>query len=426
MPSSEFGFVTSAFGISKLLGNIPSGYLVEQYGRKPVIIAGMGLCAIGMGSIGLTLLPGFGTPWWIGCRLLSGLGVSMFVAGGTMYMSDISTALNRTRTTAPVMASFSGGTAVGPVIGTVLLQYIGLSRTYLTVGGLFMALAALSSNLPETSPAMNQPYTLPSEKKKTESTSQQLYRVMQGTKDSFGVSWTAWKKLWKGPALRNIVLLQGSFWFVLSGSQMTLLPLLLLSPTLQLSSVEIGSSFAFMSLVSFAASQPSAFLADRYGKVSNVLAGCSILAVSVAALPYVSSYTSLLAALFPMAIGSTVMHSTPTALTSDLSSTRQRSQALSLLRTSGDTGMVAGAICAGFIASVSSIEHAFLLNSSVLACSTAVFAYAQRLHPSSPAVLHPIQPPHHQQLQHPELMHKATKNEDLNHLSVQKNENKRS
>ena len=49
----------------------------------------MGLCAVGMGSIGLTLLPGFGTPWWIGCRLLSGLGVSMFVAGGTMYMTGM-------------------------------------------------------------------------------------------------------------------------------------------------------------------------------------------------------------------------------------------------------------------------------------------------------------------------------------------------
>lgn len=180
------------------------------------------------------------------------------------------------------MASFSGGTAVGPVIGTVLLQSIGLSRTYLTVGGLFMALAAVNSKLlAETSPAMNQPFISPSERKKTGSTpTQQLLQVIGGTKNSFGVSWKAWKKLWKGPALRNIVLLQGSFWFVLSGSQMTLLPLLLVSPTLQLSHVEIGSSFAFMSLVSFASSQPSAFLADRYGKVSNVLAGCSVLAVA--------------------------------------------------------------------------------------------------------------------------------------------------
>jgi len=126
-----------------------------------------------------------------------------------------------------------------------------------------------------------------------------------------------------------------------------------------------------------------------------------------------------------MAIGSTVMHSTPTALTSDLSSTRQRSQALSLLRTCGDAGMVAGALCAGFVASVSSIEHAFLLNSTVLACSTAVFAYAQRLHPSSPSVLHPLQQPHHQKkLQHPELMSKSTTHKDLQDLPVQKKDDR--
>lgn len=58
IPSYEFGLVNSAFGLSKLLGNIPSGYLVEEYGRKPVMIAGMGLCAVGMGSIGLSLIPG--------------------------------------------------------------------------------------------------------------------------------------------------------------------------------------------------------------------------------------------------------------------------------------------------------------------------------------------------------------------------------
>jgi MFS family permease len=61
IPSYEFGLVNSAFGLSKLLGNIPSGYLVEEYGRKPVMIAGMGLCAVGMGSIGLSLIPGMNT-----------------------------------------------------------------------------------------------------------------------------------------------------------------------------------------------------------------------------------------------------------------------------------------------------------------------------------------------------------------------------
>jgi MFS family permease len=37
IPASEFGLVISAFGLSKLIGNIPSGYFVEKYGRKPSI-----------------------------------------------------------------------------------------------------------------------------------------------------------------------------------------------------------------------------------------------------------------------------------------------------------------------------------------------------------------------------------------------------
>lgn len=52
IPPSEFGLVISAFGLSKLIGNIPSGYFVEKYGRKPIIMAGLGMCGVGLGSIG--------------------------------------------------------------------------------------------------------------------------------------------------------------------------------------------------------------------------------------------------------------------------------------------------------------------------------------------------------------------------------------
>jgi len=70
--TSQFGLVISAFGLSKLLGNIPSGYLVDKYGRKPVILAGLGLCTVGIGGISLALLPGFGITHLILCRLCTG------------------------------------------------------------------------------------------------------------------------------------------------------------------------------------------------------------------------------------------------------------------------------------------------------------------------------------------------------------------
>jgi MFS family permease len=79
---------------------------VDKYGRKPAMVCGLGLCAAGVGGIGLSLFPGFGTPWLFFCRLLTGFGVSAFTGGSFMYISDISTVLNRTRTFAPGMAAF--------------------------------------------------------------------------------------------------------------------------------------------------------------------------------------------------------------------------------------------------------------------------------------------------------------------------------
>jgi hypothetical protein len=53
---------------------------------------------------------------------------------------------------------------------------------------------------------------------------------------------------------------------------------------------------------------------------------CMCVCMSATALPYATNFPELLLALFPLAIGSTVMNSTPAALVGDLSSTSQRSQ----------------------------------------------------------------------------------------------------
>lgn len=92
---SFFGLIISAFGLSKLMGNIPSAHFVNTIGRKPLMVAGLGLCTFGVGGIGLSLLPDLGAPWILGCRVVTGLGVSAFTAGAFMFLADVSTALNR-------------------------------------------------------------------------------------------------------------------------------------------------------------------------------------------------------------------------------------------------------------------------------------------------------------------------------------------
>jgi hypothetical protein len=88
MSTSQFGLVVSAFGLSKLLGNIPSAFYTDRYGRAPVMVMGLGLCSVGMGSVGLTLDMGsLATYWLMMSRLVTGLGVSLFTGGRYVRLS---------------------------------------------------------------------------------------------------------------------------------------------------------------------------------------------------------------------------------------------------------------------------------------------------------------------------------------------------
>jgi hypothetical protein len=244
----------------------------------------------------------------------------------------------------------------------------GISATYATVGGMFVTLAALNSLLLNETKAISgahAPHTATAQSSKGSTTTAVVTEsTTRGVLNSFNTAYAAWKVLITDPnvQIRHTVTMNGLVWFALSGTQMTLLPLLMVGP-LHMSAAEIGGSFAFMSLVSFLFSQPMAYLADKYGKVPTMLGGCGLLSCSMMALPLTTNpvaiellslpaltgaigvplYTpALLAVLLPFSLGSTALNATPTALMSDLTEPASRAQALSLLRTAGDLGLLLG------------------------------------------------------------------------------------
>eukprot|EP00596_Hydrurales_sp_CCMP1899_P003792 CAMPEP_0119049118 /NCGR_PEP_ID=MMETSP1177-20130426/62849_1 /TAXON_ID=2985 /ORGANISM="Ochromonas sp, Strain CCMP1899" /LENGTH=470 /DNA_ID=CAMNT_0007025931 /DNA_START=681 /DNA_END=2089 /DNA_ORIENTATION=- len=391
MPPSEFGLVIAAFGLSKLLGNIPSAYFVDTYGRKPVMVAGLILCSVGLGGVGLTLVDGFGTPWLIFMRLVSGLGVSAFSGGLNMLLSDISTGLNRTRTYAPVLSSYQAGTAFGPAIGGFLINHFGIAVTYFTVGGAFAAMATLNQLLlKETMPGRTIYQIRADERRAEERTRtspappvlpgsgisiEKKKSSLSDVAGSFKITVLSWKELMKVPALRDLMILHGCYWTALAGTSMTLLPLLMVGPSFNLGATEIGLSFAFMSLVSVASSQPVAILSDKYGKVNCMISGCTLIAGSMVMLPHAAGFYQLLAAIVPLSVGGTTMGATPNALVNDLVNEKERSHAMALLRTTGDLGLLLGATAGGFLAGMSSIEAVITGNGSLMAGATVWYAY---------------------------------------------------
>ena len=381
---SEFGIVVAAFGVSKIFGNLPAATFTDTYGRKPAMVAGLALCGIGIGGIGLTLVDGFGTPWLIGCRLVSGLGVSLFVGGTMALLGDLSTPLNRTRTTASVMAGFQGGTALGPALGGVMISNVGVGATYFAVGGCFAVMASLHHMfLNETMPEKILPRK--NDKKSADDKSVEkgllsagllqssssasasaaaaaagssvlIAKPREGAMDSIKDRLLIWKELAEKPAVRKMMMLYSAYWMALSGSQMTLLPLMMVGPVLHLSGSDIGLTFTFMAITSVVFSQPVAYLADKHGKINCMIGGCALAATSMIMMPHADSLYYLLAATVPLALGSTAMSTAPAALITDMVSGKEMANAQALLRTSGDVGLLLGALAAGQVASQFSIE----------------------------------------------------------------------
>jgi MFS family permease len=385
---NAFGIVISAFGLSRLLGNIPSGFLVEKYGRKASVTGGLIVCGLANFSISFILLPGLGTPWLVFCRFLAGLGVSGFIAGGQMIISDISTHLNRSRTLAPVMAAFSAGMALGPAIGGFLIDMIGLSQTYALVGGAF-ALIALNNqltmsetkrsqliaptpvvpnplNIPSPSPASTSSLAVTQENTIIPTDTAEKISFRQEFQNSYKTAMNSWSQLLQYPKIRNLVVFNGLIWFSMAGAQFTLLPLHLVSDQFHFTSFEIGYCFAYSSIVAFLTSQPVAYLSDKFGKTNVLLLGTGLVASSILSLPFTENMFQLLATLTPLSVGLTAISTSVPALMTDLTKVAERAQGLALLRMSGDLGFLFGASFSGLIASYSSLSSAFLVDGSAI------------------------------------------------------------
>mmetsp|Transcript_6234 Transcript_6234/g.9848 ORF Transcript_6234/g.9848 Transcript_6234/m.9848 type:complete len:572 (+) Transcript_6234:160-1875(+) len=346
LSASEFGLVVSAFGLSKLLGNIPCAFLADKHGRVKVMTAGMSLLSVGMFGISfVTSLPEL-----VGCRLVMGLGASAFTTASMLYLMDIGTPFSRTKTMAPISAGFSGGTAVGPAIGGFLAHYLGLQPTFMLVGSCFGLLMLLNTRLlTET--------LKPSQMKADKGG---LWNELKDTTRQ-------WRPLLANQNYRSVLGLNIMYWVALSGSYMTLLPMLLVREEMGLSPSQIGGVFAMTSAISMVCTQPAAVLADKFGRPQAMVASSAVVSAAMFSFPLMPELTPALVVLGAWAIGGTIFGiGTPTAYVADIVPAQNRTQALALLRTTGDIGLLFGASATGTLSDYTNETFAMQTNAGLL------------------------------------------------------------
>eukprot|EP00553_Chaetoceros_curvisetus_P002596 CAMPEP_0204619310 /NCGR_PEP_ID=MMETSP0717-20131115/5725_1 /ASSEMBLY_ACC=CAM_ASM_000666 /TAXON_ID=230516 /ORGANISM="Chaetoceros curvisetus" /LENGTH=451 /DNA_ID=CAMNT_0051633287 /DNA_START=167 /DNA_END=1522 /DNA_ORIENTATION=- len=383
LSAGQYGVVVSSFAFAKLFANVPAAVFVEKHGRKPYLVYSLVVISMGVGGIGLASQ----FEHLIVCRTLTGLGVSLLSTAATLTIADCSTPLNRARTMAPMMSGFAAGTALGPAVGGLLADKVGVNATFYLVGGIYLVLTAINKiSLTETKMVPESEISFPwqqgnqAERKRMRRKRKKLKEIDGGEQKDEGVmtsmqdAISQWSKLLANPKVRNVVMMNGFYWVALAGSQMTLLPLILTDPSgLAMSATKVGEVYMGMSLVQVLGNPTMAQLVDRMGKVPGIVTGCGLLSASMFALPFCSDIEHVAVTLGCWSLGSTMLSTAPTAYISDHVNEKERAQAIALLRTAGDVGFLLGASSTGAVSDLFGMDVGMHTAASLLLTATGWF-----------------------------------------------------
>jgi hypothetical protein len=129
--AAQVGMTLSAFAAARLVLNVPCGVIADRHGRKPLIVAGPLITAVGMmGSAACTGLPELF--FW---RFIAGAGSAVYMAGAQALLADASTPANRARVLGANQAAVLAGAAVGPALGGPDVRCDGARREEPVRGG---------------------------------------------------------------------------------------------------------------------------------------------------------------------------------------------------------------------------------------------------------------------------------------------------
>jgi MFS family permease len=135
------GFAMAAYGIPIVIFALPLGALADRLGRRPLLVCGLLLTAVGsvviLASEALTPL--------IAGRAIQGLGSASSWIAGLALVSDLARVGRRGQTIGFALAANSGGAIFGPALGGILGGAFGFAAPFLIVAVAACAIGGLAA-----------------------------------------------------------------------------------------------------------------------------------------------------------------------------------------------------------------------------------------------------------------------------------------
>eukprot|EP00933_Yihiella_yeosuensis_P044119 TRINITY_DN39206_c0_g1_i1.p1 TRINITY_DN39206_c0_g1~~TRINITY_DN39206_c0_g1_i1.p1 ORF type:complete len:591 (+),score=83.27 TRINITY_DN39206_c0_g1_i1:107-1774(+) len=370
---AQFGGMVAVMPMIRVLLALPSTWMANRYGRKPLTVEGQLVAAIGFGMSAFVTYP----YQLILCRSVIGIGTSFAGVGQQNMLADIATGRTRSRVYAPGTMRSSAAFTVGPLIGGAMASIAGVQMSYILIGAGMAAVSLRNRHLlTETLRVRSAAY----ESKGAKTCEDSERTALRGSVNSLTGQLKEWQILsrlfFRDRDLLAAMIASGGFNFSSISAKFVLLPMLALD-TWGLGASGFGVALGVMSLTQFAAAKPAAHVADVYGRQFALLPG---LALNVVAMVAAASSTAPVELALPLicgawATGTSLVGNVPSALTLDAAANQKLDQKetaslMALSRVIGDLGMIAGCLTSGVLLTNFSPSEAFGVQAGSLSLVT--------------------------------------------------------
>lgn len=346
------GAAVAAYGLARLLFDLPMGYLTERAGRQRILLIGAAVTVIG------SLFCGLATSYaeLLVFRFVAGVGSATVQTVGQIVVADVSTRENRGRMMSVYMTFFQFAVGIGPVIGGMMNGALGPRSPFLAYAGLAAVAGVICLlKLPET-------------KRRAEVGSAPTTKPES--------SLAVMGKLMRNPGFVLVGLVGFAATAGRTGGIFSVVPATAYRFG-ALTPAQVGLAFTIASLINFGTVSSAGVLADRFGRKATIVPGAALVALSFALFALQTSYLVFIVAAVFWGIGSSLSSSPSSAYAADMAPSGANGMTMGIFRTLSDLGYVIGPLVIGILADgVGPVAALFCIAALFVVVATAFLIYA--------------------------------------------------
>jgi MFS family permease len=383
--------IVTFFGLGRIVGTPIAGMVVDRIGSRLALIAGPVL-------VGLGGLASIFTPWFLvvlGAAFLVGVGESLWAFGREIAGIDLVNLDQRGRVLSGFHGIHGAGLAVGPLLGGLLADHLGLRAVFVAIAiesvaaiaiGTMVANSRRQARAPVDPAGISIPTTAPQLPVPRPGPIGRVVKLVYTGVLNTNKAIVAWPSSIKGlvlqisPGLRTtyVTLVFATFaGFLFRNGYQSLLPVFA-DQELGLSSTQIGLLFSFAGIIVLALTLPAGFIIDKVGRKWATVPSTALPGIAFLLVPFAHSFVFMVPLVIMMGVANGLSLGSLATSTYDVIPASARGRLQALRRTIADVGGIGAPALGGLLTNLYGPTVPFVVYAPILLLAGLALAFGAK------------------------------------------------